>query len=564
MAVRFDAVGDELNRTANISSNTAFTYMMWTVLDNDAGTSTYQPYLFGLSADLTQGYSCGLLSNVFRIEVYEGGVAVRSGVASGRPALGTPACVFLRCSGTGTNLLTGGYRTPSQTTFTTAAATLGTLSPVTQVFYAGLFGAFWQDARKWNIKVWDRALSDAELLVESYFERVMYPSSLNLYLPLTSANDTADRSGNGRNPTVVGTLTTGDTIANLWRPSQKIFLPQAGVSHAATGALVGPGAVVAGSAARTRAHGSSGSLTGPGSQIVGSAQRNATHDSSGDLTGPGSTVAGSAARTRQHASSGDLTGQGSAVAGSAARTRQHAATGALTGQGSAVSGSADRTRQHASSGDLVGPGAAVSGSAERTRQHGSSGDLVGPGAVIVGSADHITPGGTHDATGALIGPGSSVSGSAARFRAFTSSGALVGPGAVVTGSANRAGAPVSHDATGVLVGPGSVVSGVAQVGEDQTLVGGFLWMLRRRKAWEDALRNVPKPVAEVIKTEAPKVIEKPKAQARNELRKALEAENLPYRAAYTQALERLVQQMRQEQEDDEEEESIAGALALLL
>lgn len=495
MAVRFDAVGDELNRTANISSNTAFTYMMWTVLDNDAGTSTYQPYLFGLSADLTQGYSCGLLSNVFRIEVYEGGVAVRSGVASGRPALGTPACIFLRCSGTGTNLLTGGYRTPSQTTFTTAAATLGTLSPVTQVFYAGLFGAFWQDARKWNIKVWDRALSDAELLVESYFERVMYPSSLNLYLPLTSANDTADRSGNGRNPTVVGTLATGDTIANLWRPSQKIFLPQAGVSHAATGALVGPGAV---------------------------------------------------------------------VAGSAARTRQHAATGALTGQGSAVSGSADRTRQHASSGDLVGPGAAVSGSADRTRQHGSSGDLVGPGAVIVGSADHITPGGTHDATGALVGPGSSVSGSAARSRAFTSSGALVGPGAVVTGSANRAVAPVSHDATGVLVGPGSVVSGVAQVGEDQTLVGGFLWMLRRRKAWEDALRNVPKPVAEVIKTEAPKVIEKPKAQARNELRKALELENLPYRAAYTQALERLVQQMRQEQEDDEEEESIAEALALLL
>jgi hypothetical protein len=316
---------------------------------------------------------------------------------------------------------------------------------------------------------------------------------------------------------------------------------------------------------------SSTSITGPANSFPGlviasiyDASSGTSHAATGALVGPGAVVAGSAARTRQHASSGDLTGQGSAVAGSAARTRQHAATGALTGQGSAVSGSADRTRQHASSGDLVGPGAAVSGSAERTRQHGSSGDLVGPGAVIVGSADHITPGGTHDATGALIGPGSSVSGSAARFRAFTSSGALVGPGAIVTGSANRAAAPVSHDATGVLVGPGSVVSGVAQVGEDQTLVGGFLWMLRRRKAWEDALRNVPEPVAEVIKTEAPKVIEKPKAQARNELRKALEEENLPYRAAYTQALERLVQQMRQEQEDDEEEESIAEALALLL
>lgn len=320
-----------------------------------------------------------------------------------------------------------------------------------------------------------------------------------------------------------------------------IYDASSGTSHAATGALVGPGAVVAGSAARTRAHGSSGALTGPGAQIVGSAQRNATHTSSGALIGPGSTVSGSAARTRQHAASGDLTGPGSTVAGSA-----------------------DRTRQHGSSGDLVGPGASVVGSAARTREHDTTGVLVGPGSEIVGSADHASPAGTHDATGALVGQGSSVTGSATRFRAFTSSGALVGQGAFVTGSAARAGAPVSHDATGVLVGPGSSVSGAAQLGEDQTLVGGFMWMLRRRKAWEEALRNVPEPVAEVIKAEVPKVIEKPKAQARNELRRALEAENLPYRAAYTQALERLVQQMRQEQEDDEEEESIAEALALLL
>lgn len=89
-------------------------------------------------------------------------------------------------------------------------------------------------------------------------------------------------------------------------------------------------------------------------------------------------------------------------------------------------------------------------------------------------------------------------------------------------------------------------------------------MLRRRREWEAALRNVPEPVAEVIKTEAPKAVEKPKAQARNELRKALERENIEYRAAYMQALDNLVKQIRQEQEDDEEEESIAEVLALLL
>ena len=33
MAVRFDAAGDELNRTANVPSNSAFTYMLWSVID---------------------------------------------------------------------------------------------------------------------------------------------------------------------------------------------------------------------------------------------------------------------------------------------------------------------------------------------------------------------------------------------------------------------------------------------------------------------------------------------------------------------------------------------------
>lgn len=360
------------------------------------------------------------------------------------------------------------------------------------------------------------------------------------------------------------------------------------VTHATTGVLTGQGSTIAGSAAHVAVHGTSGSLTGPGSAITGSAARTRAHPSSGDLVGPGSNVAGSANRTRAHPTSGDLTGQGSTVSGAANRTREHPASGALTGPGSTVSGSAARTRVHPTSGDLVGPGSAVVGSADHASpagSHDTTGSLVGQGSTVAGSAARVP---NHQTSGSLVGQGSALSGSAARFRAFSTSGALVGPGSVVSGaaarangpishattgalvgagslvsgSASRAGAAVTHDTSGNLVGPGSVITGTAN--EPSQLTPGFLWMLRRRKELEDALRSVPEPVAEVIKAEAPRSLEKPKAQARNELRKALELENLPYRAAYTQALERLVQQMRQQQDDDEEEEAVAEALLYIL
>ncbi len=168
-------------------------------------------------------------------------------------------------------------------------------------------------------------------------------------------------------------------------------------------------------------------------------------------------------------------------------------------------------------------------------------------------------------SGALTGQGSAIAGSAARVAgpvSHATTGVLVGSGSQINGSAARTGPAVTHDTSGALVGQGSIITGVAN--EPETLSAGFLWMLRRQREMEEALRNVPEPVAEVIKAEAPRVIEKPKAQARNELRRALEQENLPYRAAYTQALERLVQQLRQEQEDDEEEEAIAEALLYVL
>jgi hypothetical protein len=65
--------------------------------------------------------------------------------------------------------------------------------------------------------------------------------------------------------------------------------------HEASGALVGQGSTVAGSAARFRAFAASGALVGPGAVVNGSAARlgpAVSHDATGVLVGPGSIVVG--------------------------------------------------------------------------------------------------------------------------------------------------------------------------------------------------------------------------------------------------------------------------------
>lgn len=141
-------------------------------------------------------------------------------------------------------------------------------------------------------------------------------------------------------------------------------------------------------------HATSGALTGPGASVAGTAAHIAKHATSGALTGQIGSVAGTAARTRAHPSSGALTGQGSAVAGTAARSTpggSHATSGALTGQGSTIAGTAAHKAKHATSGSLSGQGSLVAGTAARVAAavtHATSGTLTGPGAIVSGSAQN--------------------------------------------------------------------------------------------------------------------------------------------------------------------------------
>lgn len=88
-------------------------------------------------------------------------------------------------------------------------------------------------------------------------------------------------------------------VSHLGRPF--VGAPgSAAVTHATTGALVGAGTTLSGSAART------------GSAV--------THETTGALVGAGAVVAGAVARLRVMTTSGVLIGQGSSISGVAARS----------------------------------------------------------------------------------------------------------------------------------------------------------------------------------------------------------------------------------------------------
>lgn len=136
-------------------------------------------------------------------------------------------------------------------------------------------------------------------------------------------------------------------------------------------------------------HPSSGALIGPGSTVAGSAKRFRAHPSTGALVGPGSTVVGTAVHKTKHVTSGALVGPGARIVGVAAHW--HKTTGALIGPGSTVAGTAVHYTKHATSGVLTGPGSTISGSAAHTASvHTTTGALIGPGAFIAGTALHIS------------------------------------------------------------------------------------------------------------------------------------------------------------------------------
>lgn len=232
MSVRLDAAGDYLARTANLPSNTAFTLLGWSRVVTDQGSGTIQPLFLAANASFTDAIALywdqSTSAGNMRIGCAVGGVETSGTNFGSRPASATDFAWYIQCSGTGAGQLVGGWRNAGSSTWTTAAATLsGSIATITSWRIGNVAGIYYLNGRVWNVKCWDRVLSAAELDVESYHERVVYPSSRNWHWPLYNATTTRDISGNARDPTVGGTLASEGGSAGLWRFRNRIIVPAA-------------------------------------------------------------------------------------------------------------------------------------------------------------------------------------------------------------------------------------------------------------------------------------------------------------------------------------------------
>lgn len=224
-AVRFDANADFLSRTANLPTGTAFTACGWAsalVDTNDVAA------LFTLN-ESGDNWFIGFGTDGTTLELYGRNGASATTFASS-PPLGVPFAWAITASGT---TVTGYWRPYNSGAWQTVTVTASAAGTTTSVRVGNdPFAARSLNGAIWNVKVWNRALSAAELSAETNSERVLAPASLNFHWPLADHLDRRDLSGQRRVPTPNGTLTSYEVPRALLSSERRGFwmLPAGGVN----------------------------------------------------------------------------------------------------------------------------------------------------------------------------------------------------------------------------------------------------------------------------------------------------------------------------------------------
>lgn len=338
MAVRIDGSTDYVGRSASLPDPAAVTMAGWA--DMVVDRANFSSVCCLTASPRTAGQLCLQTAsdgNTFNLWYDSGSISVQEPSTGYAAAVGVPFFWALVVEGTGSNQVKAYFRTRGSNTFSTSfTATTGlgaTYTPVLMRFGNADTAELW-NGRIWNIKVWERALTSKELLVESFYSRVMYPASLHLHYLLANASDDRDYSGNGRTATLNGALTTEAASGNygLWTPRRKILAPTVATAgrtvNATTQALTITGQ--AASVARARAVNATTqalSLTGQAATVGKARQVNATTQA---LTLTAQPAAISRARSVQGTTQAlTITGQPATVLKGGART-VNATVGVLT------------------------------------------------------------------------------------------------------------------------------------------------------------------------------------------------------------------------------------------
>lgn len=486
MAVRFDAAGDSLSRSTSVPNVRSFSVCGWAmaVVDNGA---VAQPILAMLDGALQDGIALYWDNGFGNLEliVADAGGIFDNAILATSPATGQTFAWFVTCSGNGTNTVTAGYRLPGSNTWTTGTADISAaVADNASISFADVAGAQSFNGRLWNVKAWDAALTADQLLIESRFERMVFPANRNFHWPLYRHDALFDISGNGRNPTSGGTLSTEDAESGLWKSLPRLILPafvappadpatafqqgafQSNAFQIYGGEITAPAGSIAGTSALVFT--TAGAITGSGALAGTSAPAFAT---AGALTGSGA-LAG--AISFAFTPTGAITGSGS-LAGTAAMAFTTA--GAVTGAG-ALAGTS--TPAFTTSATLTGAGALAGTSALTFTTDGDltnlgSGDISGTSALVFSLSAALTGAGAlAGATTATFTPSATLTGSGAlagtSSLAFTTAGDVTGSGALagtsspafslageLTGAVDLAGASsAAFTASATLTGAGAL------------------------------------------------------------------------------------------------------------
>lgn len=224
MAIRFDNTADFLSRTAALPVGTSFTACGWAQQTTDINVVSV---IFSLNEAADQyliGYNTD--GSTFALYGRTGGAAPSNFATS--PALGEP--FFWAMKRGGSTTVTGYWKYP-HARFVTATQT-ATGSAATANFRIGMdgFANSGINGLIWNVRVWDRALTEPELIAESLSDEPVTKHMLHAWYRMDHQGDNFDYGPWKKHSTKNGTLTT--EWPRVMVPRRKVWKPRLIVSEA--------------------------------------------------------------------------------------------------------------------------------------------------------------------------------------------------------------------------------------------------------------------------------------------------------------------------------------------
>lgn len=220
MALRTNASGEVVARTAALPSPTAFTICSWANLAQRLGQWQYLFFLEDAAVTPTAYLGMGYRADDDTLEITN---SIGGQVSFGsKPTDATWFFWALACSGTGGGSLVGYWRSPTGS-FVTASSVGASFTPARLALLNNGYDE-WVDGRLAGVRVWDAALTQAELELEMWSLRAVRRANLHIESPFVEgvlADNDKDFSGNGKDWTRTGTLAVEKGPPVPWGPSRR-------------------------------------------------------------------------------------------------------------------------------------------------------------------------------------------------------------------------------------------------------------------------------------------------------------------------------------------------------